>query len=82
MLFATAGCSFTRGERLFYHRYVEDDELAGPKQTGQGNPLRATIPIFGQVSDVNHMNVATHQDKRFMLDISYTGLLSKRLKKN
>ena len=80
MLFATIGCSFTRGERLFYHRYVEDDillkELSGP-----GNPLRATIPIFGQVPDEagKHIDIATKQDERYMLDISYTGLLSKRL---
>ena len=79
MLFATVGCSFTRGERLFYHKYVEDDELADPEHIGQGNPLRAPIPIFGQVTDGDHMAVATKQDKRFMLDISYTGLLSKRL---
>lgn len=81
MLFATVGCSFTRGERLFYHRYVEDDELLDPKHMGLGNPLRKSIPIFGQIPDRdgNHIAVATKQDKRFMLDISYTGLLSKRL---
>jgi len=81
MLFATVGCSFTRGERLFYHRYVDDGELADPKRMGQGNPLRLPIPIFGHVPDGggDHMAVATKQDKRFMLDISYTGLLSKRL---
>jgi hypothetical protein len=73
MLFATIGCSFTRGERLFYHRYIDDDELS--------QKFRPTIPIFGKVPDRDgsHMAVATKQDKRFMLDISYTGLLSKRL---
>ena len=81
MLFATVGCSFTRGERLFYHRYAEDDELLDPKHMGRGNPLRKSIPIFGQIPDRDgkHMEFATQQDKRFMLDISYTGLLSKRL---
>ena len=69
MLFATIGCSFTRGERLFYHRYIDDDELS--------QKFRPTIPIFGKVPDRDgsHMAVATKQDKRFMLDISYTGLL-------
>ncbi len=36
MLFATVGCSFTRGERLFYHRYAEDDELLDPKHIWDG----------------------------------------------
>ena len=80
MLFATIGCSFTRGERLFYHRYVEDDELStiNERHNGKGT---TPIPIFGQISDKdgNHMKHATEQDKRFQLDISYTGLLSKRL---
>ena len=73
MLFATIGCSFTRGERLFYHRYIEDDKLS--------QESRAIIPIFGQGTEPpeNHMAIATIQDKRFQLDISYTGLLSKRL---
>ena len=83
MLFATVGCSFTRGERLFYHKYIEDDEVLNRNdwQLGANNPLRVTIPIFGQIPDVDgkHMLAATQQDKRFMLDISYTGLLSKRL---
>ena len=80
MLFATIGCSFTRGERLFYHRYIEDDELLD-QYMGQRNSSRHPIPIFGNVPDVGggHMAIATIQDKRFMLDISYTGLLSKRL---
>ena len=79
MLFATIGCSFTRGERLFYHRYVEDDKLS--LNTQAESKGRHIIPIFGQVPDRDgsHMAVATKQDKRFMLDISYTGLLSKRL---
>ena len=79
MLFATVGCSYTRGERLFYHRYVEDDKLS--LNTPPESKGRHIIPIFGQVPDRDgsHMAVATQQDKRFMLDISYTGLLSKRL---
>jgi hypothetical protein len=83
MLFATIGCSFTRGERLFYHRYIEDDKLSQFKSWSHWKSVqsRSTIPIFGQVPDEDghHMMTATQQDKRFMLDISYTGLLSKRL---
>ena len=85
MLFATVGCSFTRGERLFYHRHVEDDVFLDNGRIrdnlGEGNAHNVPIPIFGQVPDRDgkHMDTATHQDKQFMLDISYTGLLSKRL---
>ena len=83
MLFATAGCSFTRGERLFYHRYVEDDVFLDNgrirEDLAEGNMHNVPIPIFGQVPDREHMETATYQDKQFMLDISYTGLLSKRL---
>ena len=48
MLFATVGCSYTRGERLFYHRYVEDDKLS--LNTPPESKGRHIIPIFGQVA--------------------------------
>lgn len=68
MFFGSVGCSFTRGERLFYHRYVDSPHTD-----------RANIPIFGQLEDVNHMKIATVQDNRFMLDHTAVGLLSKKL---
>ena len=89
-MFAVVGCSFTRGERLFYHRYVDVNENGHfiPKDSPYSGELeipkthrgfRANIPIFGKVDDSNHMAIATIDDKRFQLDHTAAGLLSKKL---
>ena len=89
-MFAVVGCSFTRGERLFYHRYVDVNENGHfiPKDSPYSGELeipkthrgfRANIPIFGKVDDSNQMAIATIDDKRFQLDHTEAGLLSKKL---
>lgn len=100
-MFAVTGCSFSRGERLFYHRYADtkDKKETGPagqdlleyfipKDSPHNGELeipkthrgyRVNIPIFGKAHDSEHMAMATIEDKRFQLDLTAAGLLSKKL---
>ncbi len=67
MLFATIGCSFTQGERLFYHKWSEEMKDAYKFiQKGEIEPS-----ILWQLT--------TWGDWEYMRNISFSGLLSKTL---
>jgi hypothetical protein len=74
MLFLTVGCSFTEGERLFYHKWAEE------ARSNYENATKLLSVIDGPSIDPNSVRqFATWGDCKYMREVSFSGLLSKTL---